>query len=125
VLLFCTLLHFWGFAKDSADEKVDLGDPIFDMIGVKTEIISDAFGLLFIFLIALGWRTRFCSIILIVWLGILNFFVNDFWAHKSDSMMYDYKRYDFFQTLTVIGGLKLLLALGPGNISLDFDKKGI
>lgn len=124
VLLFCTLLHFWGFAKDS-DAKVDLGDPIFDLIGVKKEVIADAFGLVFIFLIAVGWRTRFCSLILIIWLGVLNFFINDFWNHLSNSMMYDYKRYDFFQTLTVIGGLNLLLALGPGNLSLDYEKKGI
>jgi len=63
--------------------------------------------------------------VLIIWLGVLNFFINDFWSHAADSMMYDYKRYDFFQTLTVIGGLNLLLALGPGNLSLDYEKKGI
>ena len=125
VLLFCTLLHFWGFAQDSEAAKVDLADPILELIGVKTEIVNDAFGLFFIFLIAVGWRTRFCSVILIIWLGVLNFFVNDFWNHLSDSMMYDYKRYDFFQTLTVIGGLKLLLALGPGHLSLDYEKKGM
>merc|ERR1712228_512162 len=50
VLLFCTLLHFWGFAKDSVDAKVDLGDPILELIGVKKEVIADAFGLVFIFL---------------------------------------------------------------------------
>ena len=54
--------------------------------------------------------------------GTLNFFVNDFWSHSNTSVMYDFKRYDFFQTLTVIGGLKLLLALGPGHMALDQKK---
>jgi len=54
--------------------------------------------------------------------GVLNFIVNDFWSHSGTSVMYDFKRYDFFQTLTVIGGLKLLLALGPGHLALDQKK---
>jgi len=84
--------------------------------------VSDAVGLMLVILVAVGLRTRLCSVILIVWLGTLNFIVNDFWSHSSTSVMYDFKRYDFFQTLTVIGGLKLLLALGPGHMALDQKK---
>ncbi|CAG5083359.1 Oidioi.mRNA.OKI2018_I69.PAR.g10358.t1.cds [Oikopleura dioica] len=93
--------------------------------GIKKEVLNDTFGLFFILLIVAGWKTRLCSLILIIWLGCLNFFVNDFWSHADTSMMYDFKRYDFFQTLSVIGGLKILIALGPGHFSLDYEKKGI
>ena len=126
-------------------------DAIDQFLGFKKEIVSDAVGLMLVILVAVGLRTRLCSVILIVWLGLareylcftisqrfpaitvitgilepisgtLNFIVNDFWSHSSTSVMYDFKRYDFFQTLTVIGGLKLLLALGPGHMALDQKK---
>jgi len=124
VLLFCTLLHFWGWTAAAENFKND-EDALEDLIGIKKEVLNDTFGLFFILLIVAGWKTRLCSLILIIWLGCLNFFVNDFWSHSDTSMMYDFKRYDFFQTLTVIGGLKILIALGPGHYSLDYEKKGI
>lgn len=120
ILLFCTLLHFWN---QSPSDAVQMHDPILEMTGVKKEVIHDAFGFLFIVLVTVGYHTRLSSCILIIWLGVMNFFVNDFWNTTNDLRRYDYQRFDFFQTLTVIGGLNLLLALGPGYFSIDEDKK--
>lgn len=122
VLLFCTLLHFSQDKVSAKDKAGQMPDGFEEFFGFKKEMLSDAVGLFLVILVAVGLRTRLCSTILIVWMTTLNFIVNDFWSHSNTSVMYDFKRYDFFQTLTVVGGLQLLLALGPGHIALD-DKK--
>lgn len=54
-------------------------------------------------------------------LFVLNFLLNDFWAVPS--WQYDFVKYDFFQTLSVIGGLLMVVSLGAGDLSVDERKK--
>lgn len=87
------------------------------------EILRNLIGCALILLITIGYKTRLFSVIMVFWLLILNMIYNDFWVHRTSSIMYDFKKYDFFQAMTVVGGLLVLVIIGPGGLSLDERKK--
>jgi uncharacterized membrane protein YphA (DoxX/SURF4 family) len=102
VLMFVSLLHF-NFKP--------------------LEVIRNIIGISLIVLITIGFKTKLMSVIMVLWLTVLNFAFNDFWKHRTASIMYDFKKYDFFQTMTVVGGLLILVVIGPGGLSYDQRKK--
>lgn len=87
------------------------------------DLIKNVIGTTLMSCIAVGFRTKVNSLILVIWLFILNIYMHDFWRHRTGSIMYDYKKFDFFQTLSVMGGLMMLISIGPGGVSLDERKK--
>ncbi|KAJ8413885.1 hypothetical protein AAFF_G00064830 [Aldrovandia affinis] len=102
VLMFMTLLHF---------------DPSF------FSVLQNMVGTALIILVAVGFKTKLAALTLVVWLFAINVYFNAFWAVPAYKPMHDFLKYDFFQTLSVIGGLLLVVALGPGGVSMDEKKK--
>lgn len=76
-----------------------------------------------IFAIAFGFKTRFASIVLITILLFYNFSQNSYWFGNLSSAKRDFLKYEFFQTLSIIGGLLLVVNTGAGELSLDEKKK--
>lgn len=71
--------------------------------------------------VCVGFRTEWSSLVLSVLLLLSALYMYPFWAVPE--RLFDYYKYYFFQTLSVIGGLMLLTLHGPGGISLDGQKK--
>uniref|UniRef100_A0A3Q3BDA8 Surfeit locus protein 4 n=1 Tax=Kryptolebias marmoratus TaxID=37003 RepID=A0A3Q3BDA8_KRYMA len=102
VLMFMTLLHF-----DSS----------------FFSILQNMVGTALIILVAIGFKTKLAALTLVVWLFAINVYFNAFWTIPAYKPMHDFLKYDFFQTTSVIGGLLLVVALGPGGVSMDEKKK--
>nr|OQO02390.1 hypothetical protein B0A51_18336 [Rachicladosporium sp. CCFEE 5018] len=74
-------------------------------------------------MVAVGFKAKWSAIILVMILSVFNVFVNSFWTLHEHHPHKDFAKYDFFQILSIVGGLLLLVNMGPGQVSFDEKKK--
>lgn len=80
-------------------------------------------GFLSCFSIVIGYKTKFFASILILLLTFHNCYTNHYWSYSYKDTRRDYLRYEFFQTLSIVGGLLLIVNTGAGELSIDEKKK--
>ncbi|EGG02496.1 uncharacterized protein MELLADRAFT_49790 [Melampsora larici-populina 98AG31] len=80
-------------------------------------------GLVACTMVAIGFKAKWSALFLVMVLSIFNILINNWWSVHSAHPHRDFLKYDFFQTLSIVGGLLLLVNMGPGGISVDEKKK--
>jgi uncharacterized membrane protein YphA (DoxX/SURF4 family) len=75
--------------------------------------------------VAVRFKAKVAAVALIALLSVHNLATNFYLAEPAHghSAEYDFKKFDFYQTLSVIGRLLLVVAHGPGGVSVGVRKK--
>lgn len=73
--------------------------------------------------IVVGFKTKASAAVMTVMLFTHNIFVNQFWQYLSHNANRDFLKYEFFQTLSIVGGLLIIVNAGAGELSFDEKKK--
>ena len=85
--------------------------------------IVSLIGLVACIFVAIGFKAKWSASFLVILLSVFNVFINNWWSVHSAHPQRDFLKYDFFQTLSIVGGLLLLVNMGPGGMSIDEKKK--
>ncbi|CCC70488.1 hypothetical protein NCAS_0E04180 [Naumovozyma castellii] len=70
---------------------------------------------------AIGFKTKLASVLLGLILAFYNITLNNYWWRNVSER--DFLKYEFFQNLSIIGGLLLVTNTGAGDLSVDSKKK--
>ncbi|KAF8136953.1 SURF4 family-domain-containing protein, partial [Boletus edulis] len=103
-------------------------------------VVVSLFGLAACTMVAVGFKAKWSATFLVIVLSVFNVFANNWWSVHGAHPQRDFLKYDFFQTLckshrgyknsaylafatAIVGGLILLVNIGPGGLSVDEKKK--
>jgi putative oxidoreductase len=89
------------------------GLPLPQLLAAAAIVIELGGGLL----ILLGWKTHWAALALAVFLVVITPIFHNFWSAPPEAQMGQV--INFQKNVSILGGMLLLYALGPGRYSLD------
>ena len=67
--------------------------------------------------LVIGWMTRWSALAILVFTVVATLVFHNFWAFPADQALM--QQISFMKNLSIIGGLLLLIAFGPGRYAVD------
>jgi putative oxidoreductase len=98
----------------TAGYMAKLGFPVPEVM-TALAIVVEAGGAI---LLIVGWKTRWVALGLAIFVVIATLAAHRFWDIPDVGQMMN-QRTQFLKNLSIIGGLLLLSAFGPGSVSVD------
>lgn len=131
IFFYYAYIKVHGYARRAADVE---GTPVVEALLISGLVCMSS-------LVIVGMKSRWCALLLAVMMACSAFYMHPFWKYyfgKSAVETYlmqdvpgmegtvveaftmaDHQRYFFFQRMSTVGALLLLIVHGPGNFSLD------
>jgi putative oxidoreductase len=83
-------------------------------VGAAIAVVVELVGGL---LLIVGWKARWVALVLAIFTAVATYFFHDFW-HMTDAAAGTNKLM-FLKNVSVIGGMLMVWAFGPGRLSID------
>lgn len=117
--IFLAAIFVWsGWGKIGGFEGLvgqiaSKGFPVPQVFAAATIVIEVGVSLMLV----AGWKARWAALVLAAFTVIVTFFFHNFWAvPEAQKMM---QQLQFTKNLGLIGGLLMVVAFGPGRLSVD------
>jgi putative oxidoreductase len=117
-VLLAALFIWSGFGKimnfaGTAGYIAGKGLPMPTVLTAITVLMELGGGLLLLF----GWKARWAGVLLALFLIIITPIFHGFWSVPPEQVMM--QQINFFKNLSILGGMLMVYAFGPGRYSID------
>ncbi|CAG2164377.1 unnamed protein product [Oppiella nova] len=86
-------------------------------------LMQDIIVVVLVAAVTIGYKTKLSALLLVMWLMAINCYYNHFWTIDSNILTYYRMMKSFSRVMSAIGGLLMIVVLGPGDLSVDNNKK--
>jgi putative oxidoreductase len=115
LMFFVSGVEKLGAFADTSAFMSGVGLPAVNVLLVLAIVVEIAGG----GAICLGWRTRLAALALLLFTVVVTMVFHRFWSAAPDQAVV--QRLMFMKNLSIMGGLVLLSAFGPGTLSFHYE----